>query len=70
MPGSGVNADNIEYLMETGATEFHMSGTISIDSGMTFRKLGMTLGNPEGDYKILESSVEKIKSVLALLNEL
>jgi copper homeostasis protein len=69
MPGSGVNEDNIEYLMETGATEFHMSGSAPIESGMTFRKLGMTLGNPEGDYKILESSVEKITEVLTLLNE-
>jgi len=67
MPGSGVNADNIEYLLETGATEFHMSGTESIESKMTFRKFGMTLGNPETDYKILESNIDKIKMVLTLL---
>lgn len=68
MPGSGVNAENIEYLLETGATEFHMSGVSSIESKMTFRKLGMTLGNPDTDYKIQESSAEKIKAVLAILN--
>ncbi len=67
MPGSGVNADNIEYLIETGATEFHMSGTTPVESGMTFRKLGMSLGNTETDYKILESNIEKIKAVLAIL---
>jgi copper homeostasis protein len=67
MPGSGINADNIEYLVETGATEFHMSGTESIESGMTFRKFGMTLGNPVTDYKIFESSIEKIKIMLSLL---
>lgn len=67
MPGSGVNADNIEYLIETGATEFHMSGTSAVESGMTFKKLGMTLGNPETDYKLLESDIEKIKTVLELL---
>jgi len=69
MPGSGVNSDNIEYLIETGATEFHMSGTAPVESGMTFRKLGMSLGNPENDYKILESNIEKIKEVFALLSE-
>lgn len=69
MPGSGVNSDNIEYLIETGAKEFHMSGTDLIDSKMTFRKLGMSLGNPEGDYKIMESSVEKIIAVLSLLKD-
>jgi copper homeostasis protein len=67
MPGSGVNAENIEYLMETGATEFHMSGTIPVESIMAFRKLGMSLGNPKSDYKILESNIEKIKSVLSIL---
>ncbi|NVO08388.1 MAG: copper homeostasis protein CutC [Bacteroidales bacterium] len=68
MPGSGVNAENIEYLLETGAFEFHMSGISSIDSKMNFRKLGMTLGNRDTEYKIQESSVEKIKAVLAILN--
>jgi copper homeostasis protein len=67
MPGSGVKADNIEYLIETGAMEFHMSGVSSRESGMMFRKLGMTLGNPETDYKILESNIDKIKTVLSLL---
>jgi len=64
MPGSGVNADCIEYLIDTGAAEFHMSGTEAVDSGMTFRKFGMTLGNPDTDYKIIESNVELIKAVL------
>ena len=68
MPGSGVNAENIEYLLETGATEFHMSGISSIDSKMNFRKLGMTIGNLDTDYKIQESSIEKIKAVLTILN--
>ncbi len=67
MPGSGVNADNIEYLAETGATEFHMSGTAPIESGMVFRKWGMSLGNAETDYKILESNIEKIKAVLTFI---
>lgn len=68
MPGSGVNADCIEFLMETGAKEFHMSGTAPIESRMTFRKFGMTLGNPDEDYKIIESNIDKIKSALAILN--
>lgn len=69
MPGSGVNADNIEYLIETGATEFHMSGTTPVESTMTFRKWGMSLGNPDNDYKILLSSKEKIQQVVSILNQ-
>lgn len=69
MPGSGINADNIEFLLETGAKEFHMSGTSTLESGMTFKKFGMSLGNPEGDYKIVESNVDKIKAVLAIINK-
>lgn len=68
MPGSGVNADNIEYLLETGATEFHMSATAPVESGMTFRKWGMSLGNPDTDYKILESNKENIQQVLLILS--
>ena len=69
MPGSGIDAENIEFLWETGATELHMSGSEPMESGMTFRKWGMTLGNPDGDYKIIESSVEKIKAALAILKK-
>jgi len=68
MPGSGVNAENIEFLMETGATEFHMSGTAPVESGMAFRKLGMTLSKPNEDYRLMESNFEKIKSVIEFLN--
>jgi copper homeostasis protein len=68
MPGSGVNADNIEYLLETGATEFHMSATAPVESGMTFRKWGMSLGNPDTDYKIPESNKENIQQVLLILS--
>jgi len=69
MPGSGINAENIEFLIETGATEFHMSGVAPIESGMTFRKFGMTLSNSEKDYKIDESKIEKIKAVIAIIKK-
>jgi len=69
MPGSGVNADCIDYLIETGTQEFHMSGTAQIESKMAFRKLGMTLGNPDEDYKINESNIEKIKLVLEIIKK-
>jgi copper homeostasis protein len=70
MPGGGVNADIIEYLLETGASEFHMSGVSSIESKMNFRKFGMTLGNLDTDYKIQESNIVKIKAVLDILHKL
>jgi len=70
MPGSGVNADTIEDLMETGATEFHMSGTSSFQSEMTFKKPFMKISNAEDDYLNVHSDPEKIKAVVNYLNRI
>lgn len=69
MPGSGVNEKTIETLMSTGAKEFHMSGASIIDSGMVYRKPELSLSSdPKADYKILESCIDSIQRVLAILN--
>lgn len=69
MPGSGVSAETIELLIETGANEFHMSGTTQHQSGMTFIKPFLSISDRGDDYLITSSDIEKIRRVIDLLNE-
>ena len=47
MIGSGVKASVIEQLAPlTGATSFHMSGKITLDSPMTYHKDDVSMGLP------------------------
>ncbi|MEG0565459.1 MAG: copper homeostasis protein CutC [Hungatella sp.] len=67
--GSGVSARNIARLMsETGATCFHMSGKVVLDSPMTYRKQGVSMGIPGmGEYEIFrteEAEIRKAKTVI------
>lgn len=67
MPGGGVNADTIEDLIETGATEFHMSGTSLYQSGMTFKKPFMKISDCGDDYSNIFSDPTKIYDVVDFL---
>ncbi len=45
MPGCGINAGNIRRIAdETGAREFHFSARTSVESGMVFRNLSVSMG--------------------------
>ena len=69
MPGSGINADTIKRIVNTGANEFHMSGVKDVESKMIYRKENLTLnGNSLPDYINQISDVESIKMVVEYLN--
>jgi len=69
MPGSGINADTIKHILNTGANEFHMSGVKDVESKMIYRKENLTLnGNSLPDYVNQVSDVESIKMVVEYLN--
>lgn len=69
MPGSGINADTIKLIVNTGAKEFHMSGVKDIESKMIYRKENLTLnGNSLPDYVNQISNIESIKMVVEYLN--
>jgi len=69
MPGSGINDDTIKSIVNTGATEFHMSGVKDTESKMIYRKENLTLnGNSLSDYVNQISDVESIKKVIDYLN--
>ena len=67
MPGGGVNAGNIkEILSVCGAREIHFSGSETVQSEMVYRE-GVSF-TPEvlgGDFTRTESSVEKIRQIMA-----
>ncbi len=71
MVGSGVNADNIDELIQiTGAHTFHLSGKKRYDSPMTYRKEGVTMGvNQIDEYARWETDSEKIHKVYMHLNK-
>lgn len=70
MPGSGLNDTNIlKVAKSTGATEFHMSASKTINSEMKFRSAGITMGTGNGDdeYNIRIPDIDKIIKVLDIL---
>lgn len=70
MPGGGLNASNISRVAETtGATEFHMTGRSTSESGMKFRRSGITMGGISfsDEYKIKTADRDLIRNVVTIL---
>lgn len=70
MPGSGINENNIlEIKNKTGAREFHLSGSVPVDSKMLFRKSNIFMGGlpqiPEYEMKITDAG--RIGKIVELL---
>lgn len=67
--GGGVNADNIPCLMkEIQARAFHLSGKTVLDSGMIYRRSGVSMGVAGiGEYTILRTDEENIRQAKARL---
>lgn len=67
--GSGVKASVIEQLAKlTGATSFHMSGKVTLDSPMTYRKQEVSMGLPlVSEYTLWQTSAEEIAKAKAVL---
>ena len=67
MAGSGVNVQNARFLAKTGISYLHMSGSITEDSPMTFRREGVPMAaTTPGEYDRIGSSEAIIRSVVAL----
>lgn len=66
MPGSGINADNIEELAKiTGATNFHLSGKTEVPSKMEFvnQEMQEQLNNATLNVPIIERVIEILKTL-------
>lgn len=64
MPGSGVRADNImELANKTGATEFHTSARVNVESRMAFTNAAMN--ETMQSVSVDEAAVKKMTELLA-----
>ena len=73
MPGSGVNADNLQWLKKrTGATVFHLTAQSLVNSDMIYRNEDVRMGAlPQiPEYQHAESDTEKIRHIVSIDNEL
>jgi copper homeostasis protein len=71
MPGSGITDSNIGKIAAiTGASEFHLTGRKVIQSNMTFRKEGITMGGLPGfsEFSRKVADPELIERVIHILN--
>ena len=72
MVGSGINAENVSKFHSVGIRNFHLSGKVQIDSLMSYRKEGVSMGaiSAEEEYKITQTDyrkIEEVKKVLELI---
>lgn len=67
MPGSGVNEENIEELVTTGAQEFHFSAAAYRASGMKYvnNKIASMGQGASGEYKLLTVDPQRIRTLRA-----
>lgn len=71
MPGSGVNEENIRFLVEkTGAIEFHTSLRSPVESKMVYRNNFVKMGSiPDYDeYQLKISDAERLKRLIEIAN--
>lgn len=70
--GAGVDDSVIQELYEkTGATSYHMSGKITLDSEMQYRKEDVSMGVASmSEYQIWRTSAERVAAAKKVLDEM
>lgn len=70
--GGGVDVSVIPALYEsTGATSYHMSGKVTLDSEMQYRKEDVSMGVAcMSEYQVWRTSAERVAQVKLVLEEL
>ncbi len=70
MIGSGVGSKNLEKLMESGAKSYHMSGKKVVESPMTYRKEGVSMGLPMmSEFTLWRCDGEEVARCKAILKK-
>lgn len=72
MAGAGIGASVIEKLIpETKGTSYHMSGKITLDSPMRYRKEDVSMGLPSlSEYEIWQTSEDAVKDAVKVLQKM
>lgn len=71
MAGAGISAAVIEKLIpETKGTSYHMSGKVTLDSPMKYRKADVSMGLPSlSEYEIWQTSEENVRAAVEVLEK-
>lgn len=69
LAGAGVSPETIEKLVPfTGAHAYHMSGKVTLESRMQFRREGVSMGFPGfSEYEIWQTDTDKIRQAVEVL---
>ena len=69
LAGAGISPETIEKLLPyTGTTSYHMSGKVTLDSKMEFRRAGVSMGFPGfSEYEIWQTDAENIRKAVEVL---
>ncbi len=69
MAGAGIGASVIEKLIPvTKGTSYHMSGKVTLDSSMKYRKADVSMGLPSlSEYEIWQTSEELVREAVEVL---
>lgn len=70
MAGAGMNAKNIQYMMENSSlTAYHMSGKKILESRMQYRNPRVNMGLPTlSEYEIIQTDVNEIRAAKLVMN--
>ena len=71
MAGAGIGATVIEQLIPvTKGTSYHMSGKVTLESPMMYRKADVSLGLPSlSEYEIWQTSEEAVRDAVIVLQK-
>ena len=71
MAGAGIGASVIQKLIPvTGGTSYHMSGKVTLDSQMKYRKADVSMGLPSlSEYEIWQTSEEAVRAAVEVLEK-
>ena len=71
MAGAGIGAEVIQKLIsETKGTSYHMSGKITLNSPMRYRKEEVSMGLPSlSEYEIWQTSEDAVREAVRVLEE-
>jgi copper homeostasis protein len=70
MPGSGVNEYNVANLVQfTGATEFHTTAKVRIESKMVYRNKNILLAGDGEEYTMQQTDSQRVKKIIELANK-
>lgn len=69
MAGAGIGASAIEKLVPiTKGTSYHMSGKVTLDSPMRYRKADVSMGLPSlSEYEIWQTSEQNVRDAVEVL---